>query len=114
MDSDSEGGEVPDTLQQPEKKKARTQRSSTSAQVLSKLSLGARSMSPVSISQFGIKAECSLSLHAGSLPQRRVEVSVVMDKPPSKPTASSSQQGGAAVGLPKGKQQLANMMSMCS
>lgn len=69
-------------------------------------------MSPVSISQFGIKAECSLSLHAGSLPQRRVEVSVVMDKPPFKPAASSSQQGGAAVGLPKGKQ-LADMMSMC-
>ena len=33
MDSDSEGGEVPDTLQQPEKKKARTRRSSTSAHV---------------------------------------------------------------------------------
>ena len=38
-----------------------------------------------------------------------MEVSVVVDKP----TASSSQRGGTAVVLPKGKQQLANMMSTC-
>ena len=31
MDEDSDGGEVPDSPQQPEKKKPRTQRSSTSA-----------------------------------------------------------------------------------
>ena len=33
MDEDSDGGEVPDSPQQPEKKKPRTQRSSTSARV---------------------------------------------------------------------------------
>ena len=33
MDEDSDGGEIPDSPQQPEKKKPRTQRSSTSARV---------------------------------------------------------------------------------
>ena len=70
-------------------------------------------MSSVSISQFGIKVECSLSLNAGSSRGRRVEVSVVVDKLHDKPAASSSQRGGTAVGSPRGKQQLANMMSTC-
>ena len=33
MDKDSDGGEVPDSPQQPERKKLRTQQSSTSARV---------------------------------------------------------------------------------
>ena len=40
-------------------------------------------------------------------------MSVVVDKLHDKPAVSSSQRGGTAVGSPRGKHQLSNMMSTC-